>query len=103
MHWDSKASGVISDEAIVTAYAYFNAAVYDDLPGGTSTLMRIQELSSGDQAAGRKFVRDLGHVVGAIDELRKAVHQEVRLLDTEKRISRILAATRKRAASRSRP
>jgi len=39
MHWESKSSGVISDDAIVTAYAYFSAAVQEGLSGG-ATLAR---------------------------------------------------------------
>lgn len=80
-HWDSRSSGIISDPSIVTAYAYFNAAVQEDLPGA-ATLQRVQELSSGDREAGQRFLRDLGHVVGTLDELKKAVHEQVELLDT---------------------
>jgi hypothetical protein len=81
-HWDSRSSGIISDPSIVTAYAYFNAAVQEGLPG-TATLQRVQELSAGDHAAGQRFLRDLGHVVGTLDELRQAVQEQVKLLDNE--------------------
>src|SRR5262249_11436640 len=78
-HWDSRSSGIITDPSIVTAYAYFNAAVQEELPG-TATLQRVQELSTGDRAAGQRFLRDLGHVVGTLDELRKAVQEQVKRL-----------------------
>jgi hypothetical protein len=81
-HWDSRSSGILSDPSIVTAYAYFNAAGQEGLPG-TATLQRIQELSTGDREAGQRFLRNLGHVVGTLDELRKAVQEQVKLLDSK--------------------
>jgi hypothetical protein len=81
-HWDSRSSGIISDPQIVAAYAYFNVAVQEGLPA-TGTLQRVQELSAGDEAAGRRFLRDLGRVVGTLDELGKAVREQVELLDSE--------------------
>jgi hypothetical protein len=78
-HWESRVSGIVSDPSIVRAYLYFNAAVQEGLPG-SGTLQRVQELSSGEHEAGRRFLRDLGHVVGTLDELRKAVHEQVELL-----------------------
>lgn len=81
-HWNSHSSGVISDPPIVTAYAYFNVSVQEGLPA-TGTLQRVQELSAGGEAAGRRFLRDLGRVVGTLDELRKVVREQVELLDSE--------------------
>jgi hypothetical protein len=80
-NWDSRSSGIISDPSVVTAYANFNVAVQEDLPA-TGTLRRVQELSTGDRAAGQRFLRDLGHVVGTLDEFRKAVQEQVLLLDS---------------------
>jgi hypothetical protein len=81
-HWDSRSSGIISDPSIVAAYANFNVAVHEGLPA-TGTLQRVQELSTGDQAAGKSFLRDLGHVVGTLDELRVTVREQVELLDSK--------------------
>jgi hypothetical protein len=81
-HWDSHSSGIISDPSIVNGYAHFNAAVQGGLPS-TATLQRVQELSSGDRAAGQRFLRDLGSVVGTLDELRKAIQEQVKLLDSK--------------------
>jgi len=82
VHWDSHSAGIISDPSIVTAYAYFNAAVQEGLPS-TGTLQRVQELSTGNRAGGQQFLRDLGQVVGRLDELRNAVQEQVKLLDSK--------------------
>jgi hypothetical protein len=101
-HWDSRSSGIISDPPIVTAYAYFNAAVQEGLPA-TGTLQRVEELSAGDEAAGQRFLRDLGRVVGTLDELRKAVREQIELLDSEPSQRRISLLLRKvRALARKR-
>jgi hypothetical protein len=95
-HWDSRFSGVISDPTIVNAYAHFSAAVQEGLPDA-ATLQRVQELSTGDRAAGQRFLRDLGHVVGKLDELRKAVQEQVELLDSktlQRRMSLLLHKAR---------
>ncbi len=81
-HWDSRSSSIISDPPIVDAYTHFNVAVQEGL-SATGTLQRVRELSAGDEAAGRRFLRDLGRVVGTLDELRKAVREQVELLDSE--------------------
>lgn len=92
VHWDSRSSSMIGDQATVDAYAYFNAAVQEGLPGGQATLARVQYLSAGDDGAGRMFKRDLGHVVGSLDELRKELHEQVRSLDSEPRTHNMLAS-----------
>jgi hypothetical protein len=79
-NWDSRWSGIISDPSVVTAYAFFNAAVQEALPS-TGTLQRVRELSAGDRADGQRFLRDLGHVVGTLDDVMKAVQEQVELLD----------------------
>jgi len=94
-HWDSRAAGIIGDQNIVAAYTWFNAAVHESLPGdGQTTLRRVQELSSGSSDAGQRFKRDLGHVVGTLDDLRKSVHEQVELLDSKtssRRLGRVRA------------
>lgn len=84
---------MISNQPIVTAFAYLNAAVQEGLPSG-ATLSRVQDLSSGDREAGRRFVRDLGTVVGRLDELRQAIQQQVKSLDSQPRVRRRLTHLR---------
>jgi hypothetical protein len=99
VHWDSNSSGIISDLSILTAYAHFNAAVQEKLPA-TATLQRVQELSTGNPADGQRFLRDLGHVVGTLDELRKAVQEQVELLDSKPSQRRIPLWPRKAVSGR---
>lgn len=75
--WESEAQGVIPDEVIVAAYGYLNVAVHESLPGGEATLPRIQALSAGDNQAGQDFQRDLGHVVGRLQEFKSAIQGQV--------------------------
>jgi hypothetical protein len=77
LHWESAAQGVIPDRAIVIAYRYLNAAIQEGLPGGEGTLDRIRALSSGEQQAGQDFKRDLGLVVGRLQEFMRAIQEQV--------------------------
>ena len=68
--WRANLSGVIPDGSIVKAYAALNGAAHDLFPGGPDAMM--QYLNEDFAAKAQHFVRDLGHVLGLIDELVKA-------------------------------
>jgi hypothetical protein len=89
-HWDSNAVGVIPDQDVVDAYTAVAVAVHDGLPDGSSFAPYIANLQSGDNDAARRFVRDLGHVLGVLDDLKKVVQQKVKDLSGKASLGRQL-------------
>jgi hypothetical protein len=90
-HWESNAVGVIPDQDVVDAYTAVAVAVRDGLPAGSSYASYIASLQSGDNDAARRFVRDLGHVLGLLDDLKKVVQQKVKDLNGKASLGRQLS------------
>lgn len=81
-HWESNAVGVIPDQDVVDAYTALAVAVHDGLPGGSPYVPYVANLQSGDKDAAKRFVRDLGHVLGELGEFKKIVQQKVKDLSS---------------------
>lgn len=75
-HWRTKASGVIHDRDIVSAYNYVRVAA-DRIPSGAGYVAFMSNLQGNDPDTVRVFKRDLGHVLGQLGELRKVVRSRV--------------------------
>jgi hypothetical protein len=75
--WDGSSSGAILGQAVINAYTEFDIAVHDELPAGEPGAERQREISTGDADTGRRFVRDLGHVLGLLDDLKNEVQRQV--------------------------
>lgn len=75
--WEGSSSGVIPDESIISAYTRLDVAARENLPSGSLGAERQRELSTGDLATGQRFVRDLGHVLGLTEELKRQVQYQV--------------------------
>jgi hypothetical protein len=92
-HWRSKSSGVIPDPEIVSAYNAVVAAT-DRLPVGADFPPFMSNLQAGNPAALQGFVRDLGHVLEDLGDLRRVVHDQVTKLLPRKPWPRRVAAAR---------
>ena len=79
-HWNSDASGVISDGEVINAYNELNGAIHEGLPRGSSYAPYMATLQSGDKDAAQRFVRDLGRVLMLLGELKKVVQAQVQEL-----------------------
>jgi hypothetical protein len=75
--WEGSSSGVIPDQTVVAAYTALRVAEQERLPGGSLGAARQRELSTGDKDVGQRFVRDLGHVLGRLEELKRELHRKV--------------------------
>ncbi len=75
--WEGSLSGKIPDQSIVDAYTALDIAEHERLPEGSLGAARQRELSIADKEAGQRFVTDLGHVLGLMEELRKTVQRQV--------------------------
>ncbi len=75
--WLGISSGAIPDPTIVAAYAAFDAAVRDRLPGDQRGL---EYMANNIHEEGTRFVTDLGYVLGILKQFKDAVRAEVALM-----------------------
>jgi hypothetical protein len=75
--WDGRSVGVIPDQTVIGAYRTLIAAEQEALPSGQLGAARQRELSEGDKDVGRRFVRDLGQVLGQLEELKRELQRKV--------------------------
>src|SRR5260370_28838992 len=100
--WEGSSSGMIPDRPIVDAYTELDVAARSELPAGSLGEQREKELSTGDEAAGQRFIRDLGHVLGLMEDFQRAVNYEVEgLLDHRWWPWRLSAATKRSGRDRN--
>lgn len=92
-HWYGTAAGMIPDPLIRKRMSALDLASRESLPTSLPE-KQFAELANGDVDAGRRFIRDLGHVLGLMNELKEEVNRAVTgLLGTPTRRAGSAAAT----------